>query len=58
LHCQKSAKDVKYVVCCNYFLEFLGLLRFVGDESEQNKDGDDVDDERIATPGSNHVEVG
>ena len=57
LHGQESTKNVENVVCCHNFVEFFSLFRLMCDKAEQHEDGNDVNDERIATPRSNHVEV-
>lgn len=57
LHSQESSKNVEDIVCGHNLAEFLSFLRFMSDEIKQYKNGDNVDDERVATPWGNHVEV-
>ena len=57
LHCQKSTKDVENVISSHYLVEFLSFLRFVCYEVEKYKDRNDVNDERVTSPRSNHVEI-
>jgi hypothetical protein len=58
LHSEEGTQNVEDVIGCGDFAEFLLFFWFVGDESEQDEDGDDVDDEGITTPRCHHVEVG
>jgi hypothetical protein len=52
LHCQQSSHDVEDVVC-----HINPLVESVSDDEENNKDWDNVDDERIASPRCNHIKI-
>lgn len=57
LHCQKSTKDIENVVSRDYFIEFFSLFRLVGDEVEQNKNRNNIYNERVTSPRSNHIKI-
>lgn len=58
LHCQKCSENVKDIVSGNCFVEIFLLLRFMSNQLEKHVNGNDIDDERVTTPRSHHVEIG
>lgn len=58
LHGQQGTQNVENVVSGDDLVHVFLLFRFVGNQSEENEDGDDVDNEGVSTPWSNHVKVG
>ena len=58
LHSQQGSKNVEDIVGRDDLIEFLHLMFFMGNQGEKDKDGNDVDDEGVASPRCHHVEVG
>lgn len=58
LHSQQSAQYIEDVVSSNDTVEISLFFGFVCNQSEEYKDGYDVDNEGVSTPRCHHEEVG